>query len=509
MPPTSQGCIRTIAEAKSNGQVVYVGTGNGLVWVTPDGGTNWNQINTAPIPNRAITDIAVNPNNSDNAFVTVSGFGTPGVDDGHVFMSTVKDRVRTWTDISGTMPSRLPNIPVNAIVLDPTAPTTEILVGTDLGVYRTHDGGKTWSPFNAGLPNAPVLDLVYNSTTGILAAATHGRSVWTAQIGAVRVTHDFNGDHLSDVLWYNTANGEALAWMVQCTTGANGGCKALSGGSPGFAANPWAIVGQRDYNGDGMTDILWRNGTSGQVLVWLFNGTSQIGGGSPGGATLDWTVMGTVDFNNDGLGDILWYNTNTGQVLIWLVRCGTGQTPTCVTIGGGSPGSIILGQGWTLAGTGDFNGDGFADILWFNTNTGQVTIWLLKCTGQNGICPVIGGGSPGSVTVGQGWMIPGIGDFNGDGMSDILWVNGTTGQAVVWLINGTTVIGGGSPGSAPIPWFIIETGDFNGDGKSDILWFNPVSGQLLVWLMNGAAAIGGGSPGSAAPPWLPVSMNAD
>ena len=49
-------CIRTIAEAKSNGKVVYVGTGNGLVWMTPDGGTTWNLINAAPIPLRAITD---------------------------------------------------------------------------------------------------------------------------------------------------------------------------------------------------------------------------------------------------------------------------------------------------------------------------------------------------------------------------------------------------------------------------------------------------------------------
>jgi hypothetical protein len=500
---TSSSCIKTIAEAKSNGQVVYVGTGNGRVQVTPDGGTTWNRIDKAPIPLRAITDVAVDPTNANNVFVTVSGFGDPGID-GHVFKST--DMGGTWTDISGTMPSRLPNIPVNAIVLDPTAPTTEILVGTDLGVYRTHDGGTTWTPFNAGLPNVPVLDLVLNQ--GTLAAATHGRGVWTAQIGAVKVTHDFNGDHLSDVLWFNTANGEILAWMVQCTTGANGGCKALSGGSPGFAPNPWTIVGQRDFNGDGMTDILWRNGTTGEVLVMLLNGGSEIGGGSPGAAGSAWTVAGTSDFNNDGLGDILWFNPSTGQAAIWLIRCNAGQG-NCTVIGGGSPGSVVPGQGWTLVGTGDFNADGFADILWYDTSTGQVVIWLLKCTGQNGLCPIIGGGSPGSVTVGQGWRIAGTGDFNGDGTSDILWLNDTTGQALIWLLNGSSVIGGGSPGSAPSPWTIVETGDFNSDGKSDILWVNPMSGQLLIWLLNGTSVIGGGSPGSAAPPWQIQGMNAN
>jgi hypothetical protein len=498
-PAATTGCVTTIAEAKSNGQVVYVGTGNGILQVTTDGGLAWDRIN-AGLPNRAITYVAVDPTNSDNVFVTVSGFGT-----GHVWKST--NRGGMWTDISGTMPARLPNIPVNAIVLDPTAPTTEILVGTDLGVYRTHDGGTTWTPFNAGLPNVPVLDLVLNQ--GTLAAATHGRGVWTAQIGAVRVTHDFNGDHLSDVLWFNTANGEILAWMVQCTTGATGGCRALSGGSPGFAPNPWAIVGQRDFNDDGMTDILWRNGTTGQLLVMLFNGTSEIGGGSPGSAASPWTVAGTGDFNNDGFGDILWYNTSTGQVVIWLIQCRTGQNPPCSIIGAGSPGSLVVGQGWTVAGTGDFNADGFADILFFNTNTGQVVIWLLKCTGQNGSCPIIGAGAPGDVTVGQGWKVAGTGDFNGDGRSDILWLNDTTGQAVVWLIDGTMVVGGGSPGSAPSPWTIVETGDFNSDGKSDILWVNPMSGQLLIWLLNGTSVIGGGSPGSALPPWQIQGMNAN
>src|SRR5262249_28261159 len=60
-------------------------------------------------------------------------------------------------------------------------------------------------------------------------------------------------------------------------------------------------------------------------------------------------------------------------------------------------------------------------------------------------------------------------DFNGDGMSDILWYNTTSGQVVAWLVNGTSVIGSGSPASAQSPWAVVGQRDFNGDGFADIL----------------------------------------
>ena len=113
---------------------------------------------------------------------------------------------------------------------------------------------------------------------------------------------------------------------------------------------------------------------------------------------------------------------------------------------------------------------------------------------------MVGGGSRGSA--GSPWTIAGIGDFNGDGKTDTLWYNMSSGQALIWLLNGATVIGGGSPGSAGNPWTVAGTGDFNRDGNSnsDILWCNANSGQAVVWLLSGASLIGGGSPGSAASP---------
>ena len=76
------------------------------------------------------------------------------------------------------------------------------------------------------------------------------------------------------------------------------------------------------------------------------------------------------------------------------------------------------------------------------------------------------------------------GDFNGDSHDDILWQN-DNGQAGVWLMNGTNVIGGGTVGPNPGPsWHVIGAGDFNGDSHDDILWQND-NGQAAIWLMNG------------------------
>jgi hypothetical protein len=333
-----------------------------------------------------------------------------------------------------------------------------------------------------------------------------------------RNAHDFNGDGWSDVLWRNTQSGQVLAWMVECTQG--GGCNQLSAVSLGTPPPlDWTIVGQRDFNGDARDDILWRNGTSGQVLVWLLDRDPQNpndrtrlvlkGAGSPPiSPTRDWSVAGTGDFNGDGFADILWRNTQTGQVVIWQLRCnGTGQNVACPIIGAASPPTVTLD--WEIKGTGDFNGDGFADFLWYNNQTGQALIWLLRCTAND--CPIIGSGVPG--TPPRDWTVAGTGDFNGDGRTDIVWFNNTTRQTLIWLIgsDGTSVIFGAVPAlTPPPPWQIAETGDFNGDGTSDILWNIPMTGETLVWLIKSTVVIGGGPPGAPAPPpWQLQIMNAD
>jgi hypothetical protein len=202
-----------------------------------------------------------------------------------------------------------------------------------------------------------------------------------ACFGQSASSHDMSGDGFSDILWYNGSTGQVVTWLVNGTT-------VIGGGGLGSVGSPWAIVGQRDFNGDGFSDLLWRNDTSGQLVTWFTNGTSVTGGGSLGSAASPWSVAGTGDFNGDGFGDVLWYNSSTGQLVIWLTN-GTS------VIGGGSPGSAPLP--WLPSQTGDFNSDGKSDILWYNSSTGQLVIWLVSGTS------VIGGGSPGSA--GSPWSL--------------------------------------------------------------------------------------------------------
>jgi len=102
----------------------------------------------------------------------------------------------------------------------------------------------------------------------------------SATIGKLRVG-DFNGDGKSDILWRNNS-GEVDIWLLN-------GTNRIGGGSAGMIGNDWRIAGVGDFNGDGKSDILWRN-DSGEVYETWMNGINLIGGGSAGIIGTDWQI---------------------------------------------------------------------------------------------------------------------------------------------------------------------------------------------------------------------------
>ena len=293
--------------------------------------------------------------------------------------------------------------------------------------------------------------------------------------------HDFNADGKSDILWRDTG-GDAAIWTMS-------GGTILGGSGLGNVPTNWSVVGTRDFNGDGTADIIWRN-TVGDVWIWLMgvSGTSVTISQSSviGNEPTIWSVAGTGDFDGDGKGDILWHDTS-GNLKIWFMN-GFAASEVAIT---------NVPTIWSVAGVGDFNADGKSDILWHDIY-GDVSIWEMSGA------TILAGSGLGNIPT--NWSIAGTGDFNGDGTSDIVWRD-TAGDVLIQLITNATLLQQSVLGNVATTWSIAETGDFNGDGKSDILWLDS-SGNVMIWFMNGFAvsAVNFGNVGT---PWAIQGANAD
>lgn len=165
------GTLTTIDISPLDSSIIYVGTDDGNVWQTTDGGINWNNIGLG-LPDRWVTRIQASPNTVDEVFVTFSGYRF-GEDDGHVFKST--NNGLDWTDLS----DNIPDIPVSDIEIDPF---DNLFLATDIGVLSSNDGGDTWFPFGDNVPSLIVTDLHYDEGSEFLYAATYGRSMYKIDI---------------------------------------------------------------------------------------------------------------------------------------------------------------------------------------------------------------------------------------------------------------------------------------------------------------------------------------
>jgi hypothetical protein len=164
--------ISAIEIANANPKRIYVGTENGGLFRSSDGGATWSpNISSSILPGHTITRLESHPNDANLLYATVANFGHA-----HLFRS--QDGGLTWEDADK---GQLPDVPHHAVLIRPDE-LNKVYVGNDAGVFVLDIAAGLWTNLTKNLPNAMVIDLVFQESDKALYAATYGRSIWRLKL---------------------------------------------------------------------------------------------------------------------------------------------------------------------------------------------------------------------------------------------------------------------------------------------------------------------------------------
>ncbi len=165
-----RGVIYSIGPSPKDVNLIWVGSDDGLVHVTRDGGATWNDVTPRELtPWSKVTQIDASHFDPATAYISVSRFR---LDDLTPIIFRTHDGGRTWTSIARGLPD---NAPVNAVREDPLRKGL-LFAGTERDVYVSFDDGDDWQPLTLNLPHTSMRDLAVHGDD--LIVATHGRAFW-------------------------------------------------------------------------------------------------------------------------------------------------------------------------------------------------------------------------------------------------------------------------------------------------------------------------------------------
>ena len=163
--------ITCMSESKFKFGLVYIGTDDGNIQVTKNGGGSWELINNGLPEKKWVSGVFASPIDEGTVFASLNGYREDDFKT-YVYMST--DYGKTWTSLKGNLPESVANV----IIQDPVEPDL-LYTGLDIGTYVSFDKGKSWSLLS-GIPNAPSYDMVVHPRDYELVVGTHGRSAYVA-----------------------------------------------------------------------------------------------------------------------------------------------------------------------------------------------------------------------------------------------------------------------------------------------------------------------------------------
>ncbi|HVO54162.1 MAG TPA: matrixin family metalloprotease [Solirubrobacterales bacterium] len=292
--------------------------------------------------------------------------------------------------------------------------------------------------------------------------------------------------------WYNSQTGETQLWVMDEHRLVRRATVLGEDGAPAFVGPPFRIVGIGDFTADRRPDILWHHSQTGEVQLWVMHEQRLVrratvldvdGVHLPSGGSL--SIAGVGDFSGDGRADILWHYEKLTETELWVMD--ENRLVRREPILGEDGSQAFVGPPFSIVGVADFTGDGRADILWHHWQTHETQLWVMNENRLIRRATVLGeDGNP--VFIGPPFSIVAVADFTGDGKADILWHHSETGETQLWvmdehrLVRRATVLGeDGNPAFIGPPFSIVGAAPK----------FASASGPFCGYPEDGDAGVGG------------------
>ena len=177
---TGRGTASALAESPRNAEVLYVGTDDGYLWVSRDGGAQMDEHHVKnPAAGSALGCQHQPSRHVDGRCYVVFDAHRSNDDEPYVFVT--EDEGETWKSLKANLPTGSTRV-LREDIVNPNL----LYVGTEFSVYASLNRGQQWTKINNNLPTVAVHELAQHPTAGELVAATHGRSIWILDVTALR-----------------------------------------------------------------------------------------------------------------------------------------------------------------------------------------------------------------------------------------------------------------------------------------------------------------------------------
>ncbi len=176
---TPKGTCTALAQSPRDANLLFAGTDDGNLWMTTDGGSQWEKLTVPLIPGpRRVNSIELSRFESGRAYVVYDGHY---YDDDEPYVIVTEDRGTTWKSLRQNLPTG-----TTRVLREDVSNPNLLLLGTETGIWVSLDRGDHWNRLNNNLPHVAVHEIAIHPTAGEIVAATHGRSLWILNITALR-----------------------------------------------------------------------------------------------------------------------------------------------------------------------------------------------------------------------------------------------------------------------------------------------------------------------------------